>query len=205
MVFYIVSIVGGDALIILVNYLVNLKTHSLSTIYIVLAGLIAGIGVIAIDAVSATFVRRCLPEKWFGHNVKFHKIGKKECAFYEKCGIKLWKDKILELGVFTSFSKKHVADPNSSEYLERFILECNYGYVIHFVGIFLGYLLLLVPPLSTTWRFSVPAATINAFLNLLPFMILRYNLPRLERMRALAEKKEARATREAAQAVVVEK
>ena len=190
MALYLISIIGGDALIILVNLLVNLRTHALSSLYIVLAGLFAGLGVILLDAISALFIRRCLPEKWFSYKSKFHKVGKKECAFYEKLGIKKWKDNILELGMFTSFSKKSVSNPNSSEYMERFILESNYGALIHIVGVFIGLTLLSFPPLSTTWRFSVPAIVINAVLNFLPFMILRYNLPRLERMRAIAEKRE---------------
>ena len=192
MALYLISIIGGDALIILVNLLVNLKTGSLSNLYVILAGLIAGIGVILLDAISALFIRRCLPEKWFTYQVKFHKVGKGECKFYEAFGIKNWKDKILELGMFTSFSKKNVSDPSSKEYLERFILESNYGAVIHMVGAVLGLALLVVPPLAVTCRFSVPAIIINAILNLLPYMILRYNLPRLERMRIIAEKRSAR-------------
>ena len=182
MALYLISIIGGDALIILVNLLVNLKTGSLSNLYVILAGLIAGIGVILLDAISALFIRRCLPEKWFTYQVKF----------YEALGIKNWKAKILELGMFTNFSKKNVSDPTSKEYLERFILESNYGAVIHMVGAVLGLALLAVPPLAVTWRFSVPAIIINAILNLLPYMILRYNLPRLERMRIIAEKRSAR-------------
>ena len=198
MALYLISIIGGDALIILVNFLVNLKTHSLSNLYIILAGLLAAVGVIALDGISALFIRRCLPEKWFSYSNKKMMASKKECAFYEKLGVKNWKDKVLELGMFTSFSKKQVADPNSSAYLERFILECNYGAIIHIVGVFFALLLLAIPPFIenvsffTTWRFSVPAILVNAVLNFLPFMILRYNVPRLERMRVIAEKREAR-------------
>ena len=198
MALYLVSIIGGDALIILVNLLVNLKTHTLSNFYIVVAGLLAGVAVIALDAISATLIRRALPEKWFSYKVKFHKVGNAECHFYEKLGIKSWKDNVLELGMFTAFSKKHVSNPNSREYLERFILESNYGALIHIVGVFLPLVLLAIPPFVanvpffTSWRFSVPAIVVNAVLNFLPFMILRYNLPRLERMRIIAEKREAR-------------
>ena len=192
--FYIICIFGGDAAIILFN-LLSKNTFAADSAYsskfLVVSGLLLIVFCIAIDGISAFIIRR-LPEKWFAFSVKFHKPGKKECKFYEHLGIKLWKDYILELGMFTAFSKKHVASPESPEYIERFILESNYGAVIHFAGIFLGFLLLAFYPKNLLWRMSFPAAMINAFMNLFPLMILRYNLPRLHRMHAVLLKKQQR-------------
>lgn len=189
MLFYIFSIVGADLLIILLNILFN--KFELSTLYIILAAVLGAIAVIAIDGVFAFIIRR-LPEKWFSYDKKIWNVSKAECNFYEKLGIKLWKDKILELGVFTSFSKKTIANPDSKEYMERFILESNYGAIIHIANAIFGFLVIFCFPLKLVFCFGLPISIVNAILSLLPYMILRYNIPRLHRMRNLLEKKELR-------------
>lgn len=189
MLFYIFSIVGADLLIILLNILFN--KFELSTLYIILAAVLGAIAVIAIDGVFAFIIRR-LPEKWFSYDKKIWNVSKTECNFYEKLGIKLWKDKILELGVFTSFSKKTIANPDSKEYMERFILESNYGAIIHIANAIFGFLVIFCFPLKLIFCFGLPISIVNGILSLLPYMILRYNIPRLHRMRNLLEKKELR-------------
>lgn len=150
---------------------------------------------VAWDGIYATFIRRALPEKWFTKDVKFHRVGKTECKIYELLGIKLWKDHVLELGMFTSFSKKKVADPNDPKYIERFILECNYGVQVHIWCAVLGFVPMLFFPSYIAIRFILWAAIANAILNILPLMILRYNIPRLIRLYNLTEKKAARAAK----------
>ena len=189
MLFYIFSIVGADLLIILFNIWFN--KFELSLLYIILAAVLGAIAVIAIDGVFAFIIRR-LPEKWFSYDKKIWNVSKAECNFYEKLGIKLWKDEILELGVFTSFSKKTIANPDSKEYMERFILESNYGAIIHIANAIFGFLVIFCFPLKLVFCFGLPISIVNAILSLLPYMILRYNIPRLHRMRNLLEKKELR-------------
>lgn len=189
MLFYIFSIVGADLLIILFNIWFN--KFELSLLYIILAAVLGAIAVIAIDGVFAFIIRR-LPEKWFSYDKKIWNVSKAECNFYEKLGIKLWKDKILELGVFTSFSKKTIANPDSKEYMARFILESNYGAIIHIANAIFGFLVIFCFPLKLVFCFGLPISIVNAILSLLPYMILRYNIPRLHRMRNLLEKKELR-------------
>lgn len=192
MLFYIVCIFGGDAAVILTSLFAGREAlSSYSNLQLVIAGLLLIVACVAVDGISAFLIRR-LPEKWFNYKVNFHKVGKKECSFYEHVGIKLWKDHIIELGMFTAFSKKHVANPDSPEYIERFILESNYGVWIHFVGVFIGLAIIPFYPQDMMVWMTLPAAIINGIMNLFPMMILRYNLPRLERMRVLAEKKAAR-------------
>jgi len=191
MALYIISIAGGTFLIILANLLVVRQTMEFSYIFIILAGILTSIGVIAIDGLTATIVRRCFPEKWFDYKVKFHQVGKKECKFYEALGIKGWKDKVIELGMFTSFSKKEIQEPANREYMERFILESNYGVWCHLVNAIAGFLIMLCLPHNLVLRMGLPAGIINFVLSMLPFMILRYNLPRLHRIRNILEKKEA--------------
>ncbi|MCR4900704.1 MAG: hypothetical protein K5907_07820 [Treponema sp.] len=149
---------------------------------------------VAWDGIFATLIRRAFPEKWFTKDVKFHDVGKKECKFYELLGIKLWKDHVLELGMFTSFSKKKVSNPNDPEYISRFIMECNYGAQIHLWNFILGFVPIFFFPREIGIRFILPAVIANSILSILPLMILRYNVPRLKRLLAVLEKKAARAS-----------
>lgn len=192
MILYLVSIVGGDALIILSNLFINKHFYELSVLYIMLAGILGAIGVIAIDGILATVIRRMFPEKMFSYKVKFHAVSKAEAKLYEKLGIKHWKDSVLELGMFTNFSKKKIQEPSNREYIERFILECNYGAWIHLSNAVLGFLLILFYPRHLCFFIPFPICIINFILSMLPFMILRYNVSRLCRTRDVLEKKEQR-------------
>lgn len=192
MVLYLVSIVGGDILIMILNLIFSQKKYGLSPAYIIIATILAAVGIIIIDGIYATIVRRCLPEKWFDHTVTFHDASKKECKFYEKIGIKKWKDKVLELGMFTNFSKKNISNPDIA-FLERFILENNYGYWCHLADCFLSFVLFFFYPREYWVLFPLPAFIINFILNLLPVMILRYNNNRLKRTRIVLLKKEEKA------------
>ncbi len=203
MALYLISILGGDALIFILNYFLN-PSVSLKMLIICCATL--PVALIAVDGVIATFIRRALPEKWYDYKVNWRKVGQKECKFYDFLHIKAWKDKVLELGVFTSFSKKKIANPRSREYMEQFILECNYGWSIHLWNAILGFILLWCYPHSIMITVTLPACLINFVLSMLPFMILRYNLPRLHRARDVIEKKEnLYASRQEKQEVLQEK
>lgn len=189
MALYLISIIGGVLLVFLFNFLFNANIQLLG---LIIGCVLLPIVLIAWDGVVATFIRRALPEKWYDYKVKWREVSKKECNFYEKIGIKHWKDHVLELGVFTSFSKKKIADPRSREYMERFILECNYGWSIHLWNSLLGFLIIPCYPAAFRLPVALPGCIINFVLGMLPFMILRYNLPRLHRARNVLEKKEAR-------------
>ena len=187
MALYLISIIGGDLLIFLFNYFFNAAV-SLKMLIICCATL--PIALIAWDGVIATFIRRALPNRWYDYKVEWRKVSAKECKFYDALKIKAWKDKVLELGVFTSFSKKKIENPRSREYLEQFILECNYGWSIHLWNAILGFALLFVYPHQIMFTVTIWTCLINFVLSMLPFMILRYNLPRLHRARDVIEKKE---------------
>ena len=187
MALYLISIIGGDLLIFLFNYFFNAAV-SLKMLIICCATL--PIALIAWDGVIATFIRRALPNRWYDYKVEWRKVSAKECKFYDALKIKAWKDKVLELGVFTSFSKKKIENPRSREYLEQFILECNYGWSIHLWNAILGFALLFVYPHQIMFTVTIWTCLINFILSMLPFMILRYNLPRLHRARDVIEKKE---------------
>lgn len=194
MAIYIISILGGNIAIILLNYFCNPLFADLSIWWLVLASVLGTIGVIAIDGIFATIVRWCLPNKWFDYKAKIHNVSKNETKVYEFFLIKYWKDHILELGMFTSFSKKQIRDPQSREYIERFILECNYGVHCHIADIIFGFLLLLCYLFNPAMVLYVglPICIVNGILNFLPTLILRYNLYRLHKLRDILEKKELR-------------
>ena len=188
MALYLISIIGGDLIIFILNYFFN---PTIALKWLIIGTAIAPVALIAWDGVVATFIRRALPAKWYDYKVEWRKVSDKECKFYDAINIKAWKDKVLELGVFTSFSKKKIANPRSREYMEQFILECNYGWSIHLWNAILGFLLIPVYPAAFRLPVILPACCINFVLSMLPFMILRYNLPRLHRARNVLEKKEA--------------
>lgn len=190
MLLYILTIGIAMILIFLGNYFwfpMDMSLLKVSLLTVMLPFLI-----VAWDGISATIIRHALPNKWFTKDVKFHHVSKAECKFYELLGIKYWKDHVLELGMFTSFSKKTVEDPNDPSYIARFIMECNYGVQVHIWNLLLGFVLILFFPDYIAFRFVLPAAITNALLSLLPTMILRYNIPRLNRLLAVLEKKAAR-------------
>ena len=120
-----------------------------------------------IDALLAWLIRK-LPEKWFDSNNKHFDERKGEKKFYEALGIKKCKDKIYE--------------PNSIEFYERFILESNYGSVLHIISAFIGYLIIFMAPLKTCFLMAIPMATVNFVLCILPYFVLRYNVGKLKKV-----------------------
>ena len=188
MLLYILTIGIAMILVFLGNYFWFPIDYSL--LKILLLDLMLPFLMVAWDGISATLIRHVLPNKWFTKDVKFHNVSMAECKLYEILGIKLWKDHVLELGMFTSFSKKKIANPNSPEYIERFIMECNYGVQVHLWNFILGFIPMLFFPREIAIRFILPGAIANSILSILPLMILRYNVPRLKRLLAVLEKKE---------------
>ncbi len=190
--FYLFTILGAMALIALFNLLFPAAAPGFTAGYVIVAVLLQTVEVIAVDGIFAFAIRR-LPERWFSPERRFFRVSKREVDFYRTIKIKSWKDKVLELGCFTSFSKSHFTDPGSAAYTYRFLLESAYGIVIHLVGIPMGFLIVFFCPLEYALRFGVPVALVNALLNLLPLFILRYHFPPILRMYRHNLKKEAAA------------
>ena len=167
---------------------INAHTGNFSILYSILATILLTLFVIIIDGVLAFVIRR-LPSKWFDDSHKHFDASKKERKFYDFLQIKFWKDYVMELGGFTDFHKDKVSDPNDPKYLKRFILECNYGSMIHIVTAFTGYLIIFITPLNIWYNFAFPVAFVNMVLNLMPAFILRYNVPRLKSLLKIATRK----------------
>ncbi len=180
---YLIVILSAMTLIILVNVLLNSTLYNLDFWYIVLAVVLNTISVIVVSGFVATLVRQVLPEKWF--NKMDIKVSKKEMRFYEKLGVKKWKDLVPELGFFTGFRKNKIANPKSVEYVDRYILEINYGIYVHFVSIFASFLIVFIYPLKYCLMFGIPVAIVSVILHLMPLFTLRYNLPKLKSIKQI--------------------
>jgi hypothetical protein len=115
--------------------------------------------------------------------------GKRETIFYEKIGIKKWKDKVLELGSFAGFRKNKLIDPTNNEYVKRFIIESNYGIGVHVSGTIIGFLVIFCCPKTLWLTVGLPVAIVNVFYNFLSYAILRYNLVKLHKLYRINEKR----------------
>lgn len=179
MLLYVSTILICMILIGVINFFIATPIFGFEWWFIVLGVVCSTIAVIIIDGIFATLVRWALPKSWFSVDRKWFSATKKECRFYESIGIKKWKDKVLELGGFSGFHKDKLGDATSNEYVTRFIVEANYGILVHIACIVFGFAVIFVFPLKFWLCFGVPVAFVNAVLNLLPLYILRYNLPKL--------------------------
>lgn len=189
---YIILIVGSTLLVGLINVL--LGAFNEPWWYLMGMSVLSTIVVICVDGIVASFIRH-LPAKWFHHDKKIFQVSKKEVAFYRFLNIKAWKEKVPELGGFTSFHKNKVASPNDPTYLERFLLEIDYGWMIHIMSVPFGFLIMLLDykmflgnGLTICLSICLPIAIINGILNLMPAFILRYNFPRIKALLKMASR-----------------
>ncbi|MCR5741922.1 MAG: hypothetical protein K6G38_05660 [Gammaproteobacteria bacterium] len=140
------------------------------------------------DALVAWLLRR-LPEKWFDHNNHYFDERRYEKKLYNFLNVKKWKDKVPELGGFTDFHKDKIYEPNSIEFYERFILESNYGSMIHMVSAILSFFVFFMAPLKISYIMAIPESIVNFILCILPYFVLRYNVGKLKKVHLRLVKK----------------
>ena len=175
--FYLLFILISMAIISVFNIIFVLPYYDQTAFYIIIAVILYTIAVIVVDCIFAFIVRWIFPKKWFEvKNTRFVP-SKKMCKIYEKIGVKKWKDRVLELGAVTGFRKNKISAPSDNEFVGRYIVEANYGVVVHIACMIFGFIIMLYPLFSFT--IALPVALVNLFLNYLPFVTLRYNLPKL--------------------------
>ena len=176
----IYSIIIGSTLvfIILFNLLFAIPCYGYDIIFVLKA---IGINILAVFLIDAfiAFIIHKLPKKWFNCEKSIFYIYKWERIIYEKIKIRKWKDHIPELGWLANFRKNKVIEPNNNVYIEKFLVECCYGEVIHFLSFFLGFLILLIYPQYVLF-FGLPIALANGLINFLSLAILRYTRPKLK-------------------------
>ncbi|MBQ8350648.1 MAG: hypothetical protein IJY20_01210 [Clostridia bacterium] len=189
MLLYGIVILCCMALIAVLNILLASPAAVGGAGAVVLAVFVSTVTVIVLDGLLAFLIRR-LPSGWFSRGKRIFVASRRECRLYIALGVRRWKDKIPELGMFTGFHKNKVYRPQDNAYIARFILECNYGEVIHLVGALLGFFIVFLCPLAYAPWIGIPVAVVNFVLNLLPLFALRYNVPKLEALYALNSRKE---------------
>ena len=123
-----------------------------------------------------------MPDRWFGAENPLYHVSETEKRLYKKLRVRLWKDKVWELGGLGGFSKKRVKEPDNPEYIEKFIIECNKGVLTHRLSYPIGFLAMLTLPGVCAFSIALPVAIVNLFLNVLPTLALRYNTPKLKSM-----------------------
>lgn len=179
------------ALIALFNYLFAAPVFGFDFGFIALAVVISTVGVVVIDLILAGIVRWILPGAWFSPDKKGFAAGKRERRFYERLGIKKWKDKVPEWGKLTGFSKSRIAEPSNNLFIARYIQEANYGIGVHIACIIGGFAVIFI--YMRYWLcFGLWIGLINAAYNAISLFILRYNLPKLHTLYAINERREKR-------------
>ena len=164
----------------------NTLLSSLSFGYVLGSTMLAFLIVFVIDAVVAAIVH-AIPENKINPFSRCYKTGKKERKFYEKLGVKKWKDIIPESGKYLChFAKDKVYEPNNNEYVLKFLRETCYAGIMHIVSIFLGFVPLIFLPEKLNIVLAI--CLVNAFLQLLPVIVQRYNRDRLYKLYSFNKK-----------------
>jgi hypothetical protein len=159
--------------------LVNIACQTAPWYYVVIAVVFCTALQFGLDGLIA-FVINKMPDGWFGVNNRLYAVSQRERELYKKLKVRLWKDKVWELGGLGGFSKKNVKEPSNPAYIEKFIIECNKGVLTHRLSYPIGFLAMLTLPNVCSLTIALPVATVNLFLNILPTLALRYNTPMLK-------------------------
>ena len=173
--FYITVILLSDLVIILSNAAARGLFSDLRGLLFLALSVIGGtVAVIALDGAGAFIIRWLIPARFFAPDSTAFAVGAKEQKIYRRLKINAWKDRVPELGVFTGFDKGKFESSTDVGYLGRFLVESNYGVVIHLENALLGPLICLLPFCRDLWVW-LPIAAVNFVLSLLPVAVLRYN------------------------------
>ncbi|MBQ8254659.1 MAG: hypothetical protein IJY94_04050 [Clostridia bacterium] len=170
---------------------VNIVFSTASWYYIIIAALWCTALQFAFD-ISIAGIIKAMPDRWFGVDNPHYLVTDRERRFYGKLKVRYWKDYVWELGGIGGFSKKVLKEPDSPEYIEKFIIECNKGVLTHRLSYPVGFLAMLTLPNICSLTIALPVAIVNLFLNILPTLALRYNTPMLKAVLKRMRKKEAK-------------
>ncbi len=179
------SVIGAAIAVI---YAVNIALGTAPWYYIILATVWCTALQFALDGIVAIVINR-LPDSLFEVDNPRFNVSEKERKLYKKLKIRLWMDKVWELGGLGGFSKKNLKEPKNPEYIERFIVESNKGVTTHRLSYPIGFLAMLTVKGKAKYTIALPVALVNLFLNVLPTMVLRYNTPMLKALLKRLERK----------------
>ena len=174
--YYILIIIASNVGIMGLNLLAY--GNQISVLFAVLSPILATVAVILLDAIVA-IITRALPKDWLSPFSSAFSVSKKERKFLEKLKVKAWKDKIPEMGRFLcNFDKTKVQDNPTSDYVLTFLHETTMAEAMHFMSIFAGFLLLLIP-IPNAQISILFVVLVNALLQIPPVLVQRYNRPKL--------------------------
>lgn len=168
--------------------IINIAFQTATPLYVIICVIWCTALQFILDGSVATLIK-LTPNRWYGINNKHFELTDTEKRIHKFFKVKLWKDKVLELGGLGGFSKKELKQPDSPEYIEKFIIECNKGVVTHRISYFIGFLATLTVFNVCRLTIAIPVAVVNLFLNILPTMVLRYNTPKLKSLLYFLNKK----------------
>lgn len=132
---------------------------------------------VAIDAIVALIVHS-VPEEKIDPFKKIFVASNKERKFYEKLGVRVWKDIIPESGkALAGFDKRQVEKPNDNTYILKFLRETCYAGIMHVISIFACFVVFAFMPYKLS--IVLPVVLTNVLLQLLPVIVQRYNRIRL--------------------------
>lgn len=172
------SIIGGAMAVIAA---VNIALGITPWYYAVIAVIWCAVLQFALDGLVAILIR-ITPDRWYGVDNPHFSVAEWEKDLYKRVKVRLWKDKVWELGGLGGFSKKKLLSPDDPGYIEKFIIECNKGVITHRLSYPIGFLAMLTLGGVSSLTIALPVAVVNLFLNILPTLVLRYNTPMLRGM-----------------------
>jgi hypothetical protein len=170
--------------------LINIALGTAAPHYVIIAVVCCTALQFAFDGIIAILINK-IPNELFSTSGTMYTVTKKEMRLYKRIKVRLWKDKVWELGGLGGFSKKALLEPSNPEYIERFIIECNKGVLTHRLSYPIGFLAMATLPNICAFTIALPIATVNLFLNILPTLVLRYNTPMLQAVLERLKRKNA--------------
>lgn len=174
MILYISIILVAMIIISILNYFISAPIFGFDIGYIIMATVVSTISVIVLDGILAG-IAHIIRKKCVNPFGKYYNVTKFQKNFYEKIGVKSFKDYLPDLGKIVGFAKGKIADPKSKEYILEYMYESTRGELGHIVSVPLGFLIIFIFPLKYWLCFGVPVAIVNMALNMLPVISLRYN------------------------------
>lgn len=173
MILYLIIILSSMVLIIISNQFILVPVFTLPIWFNITGVAASTIIIILFDGFLAYLAR--LFQKKYNPFSKYFSVSIKEKIFYEKIGIKKFKDLLPDLGAIVKFKKGEIQEPKNKDYVFLYMKESCSGEIGHLISIFFGFLIIFCFPLKYTLYFGLPVSIVNAILNLLPVIALRYN------------------------------
>lgn len=178
--YYLAVILGGPSVVAAASYFASRERAGFSLLYAFIAAYLATAVAFGIDALAAILTRALAKGRAVDPLAPYYTVAKWEKKLYVKLGVRVWKDKIPEMGgLLVGFQKKKVETRDDPEYLMFFLRETCYAELMHIISAFLGFLNVFTLPLSCALYFAVPVAIVNFVLNILPVIVQRYVRPSL--------------------------